>query len=67
MTKTEREIELEKKLEITVKALKFYAEMGHIDNAVACSNIENHCWCEGDIEDGSKAEQALKEIEVRVK
>ena len=60
--KTAREIELEKKLEIAVKALEFYTGMGHIDNVVACSNIENHCWCEGDIENGYTAEQALKEI-----
>lgn len=60
--KTGREIELEKKLKIAAEALKFYAEMGHIDNVIACSNIENHCWCEGDIENGYKAEQALEEI-----
>lgn len=57
-----KNVELEKKLKIAVKALKYYAGMGHIDNVVACSNIENHCWCEGDIENGHTAEQALKEI-----
>lgn len=60
--KTRREIELEKKLKIAIKALEFYAEMGHIDNVVACSNIKNHCWCEGDIENGYVAEKALAKI-----
>lgn len=55
-------VELEDKLEIATKALKFYAGMGHIDNVVACSNIENHCYCEGDIENGHTAEEALEKI-----
>ena len=53
---------LEEKLRIAKEALEFYAGMGHIDNVVACSNIENHCYCEGDIENGHTAEEALEKI-----
>lgn len=54
MSKTAREIELEKKLEIAVKALKYY-ENRRTYNLCAlqqCSYV-----------DGAVAQQALKEIE----
>lgn len=62
-TKLKKSIEkLKEKLKIATEALEFYAGMGHINNVVACSNIENHCYCEGDIENGYKAEKALEKI-----
>lgn len=51
--KTDREIELEKKLSIAVKALKYYANRRTYDQ---CSYV-----------DGAVAQQALKEIEKCVK
>lgn len=54
MTKTAREIELEKKLEIAVKALKEYADKKTWD---CC--YRNQCA----YVDGYIAQQALKEIE----
>ena len=58
MTKTDREIELEKKLSIAVKALKYYANRRTYDLCTMhqCSNV-----------DGAVAQQALKEIEKCVK
>ena len=53
---------LEEKLKIATGVLEFYAGMGYLNNVVACSNIENHCYCEGDIENGQKAEDALEKI-----
>lgn len=52
--KTNREIELEKKLEIVVKALKFYAERKTWEpcHKIQCAYV-----------DGYTAQQALKEIE----
>lgn len=65
MTKTAREIELEKKLSIAVKALKYYAN----------SNCWNDCLYNGRIKVSAylqtagykTAQQALKEIEKCVK
>ena len=53
MTKTDREIELEKKLSIAVKALKFYANR----KTWGCC-YRNQCA----YVDGYIAQQALKEI-----
>lgn len=63
--KTAREIELEKKLEIAVKALKFYAEMENVECFGYCgdTNREHYLDIEAVIEDGHTAQQALKEIE----
>nr|DAI44163.1 MAG TPA: hypothetical protein [Caudoviricetes sp.] len=53
MTKTDREIELEKKLSIAVKALKYYENSRTYDLCAVhqCSYV-----------DGAVAQQALKEI-----
>ena len=58
MTKTDREIELEQKLSIAVKALKYYANRRTYDLCTMhqCSYV-----------DGAVAQQALKEIEKCVK
>lgn len=62
--KIAREIELEKKLEIAVKALKFYAEMENVECFGYCgdTNREHYLDIEAVIEDGHTAQQALKEI-----
>ncbi|OLA82226.1 MAG: hypothetical protein BHW58_02710 [Azospirillum sp. 51_20] len=65
MTKTDREIELEKKLSIAVKALRYYAN----------SNCWDDCFYNGRIKVSAylqtagykTAQQALKEIEKCVK
>lgn len=64
MSKTAREIELEKKLEIAVQALKFYAEMENVECFGYCgdTNREYYLDIEAVIEDGHTAQQALKEI-----
>lgn len=52
--KTDREIELEKKLEIAIKALEYYAERKTWEHCykIQCAYV-----------DGYTAQQALKEIE----
>lgn len=56
--------ELEKKLEIAVKALKFYAEMENVECFGYCgdTNREHYLDIEAVIEDDHTAQQALKEI-----
>lgn len=64
MTKTDREIELEKKLEIAVEALEFYALKKHYkDEDVYISSV----FCDSDevdgyVENGLKAREALEKI-----
>lgn len=63
MTKTDREIELEKKLSIAVKALKFYA---HENSWVDCRNKYNDEIYKEALffsKGYEQAQQALKEIE----
>lgn len=60
-----RAFRAEKKLEIAVKALKFYAEMENVECFGYCgdTNREHYLDIEAVIEDGHTAQQALKEIE----
>ena len=55
---------LQYKLDKAVEALKFYAERKH--NLGGCrdySQYDNADWIEGDVENGQKAREVLKEIE----
>ena len=63
MNKTQREIELEKKLEIAVKALEFYADCKHFGEQIYGINGKNETWWEGNVEQGIRAQKALEEIE----
>lgn len=60
--KTPREIELEKKLEIAVKALKYYAKADWWNDAI---DDEDNLYKKGAFENYGylQAQQALKEIE----
>lgn len=55
---------LQYQLDLAIEALKFYAEEKHIIcNCRDYSEHDNAHWIEGDVEDGHKAREALKEIE----
>lgn len=61
MTKTAREIELEKKLEIAIEALKYYAKADWWNDAI---DDDDNLYKKGAFEDYGylQAQQALKEI-----
>lgn len=55
---------LQYQLEVAVEALKFYAEQNHIiTKNTDEADTPNALWIEGFVENGTKAREALKEIE----
>lgn len=55
---------LQYQLEVATEALKFYAEEKHILSGCRdYSDYDNAVWVEGDVENGMKAREVLKEIE----
>lgn len=53
---------LEEKLRIAEEALEFYAQGKHMDNIIRGNESDNYWHCDGDIENGYRAKEALAKI-----